>query len=118
MKLINLLFVLALISPTAWGRIFQENFSQAVRDMNNPQLVEFNVLCAVQQGPCDERALKLRKYIPIVVLHQPCPECTRMDLFMLRILINNMKRRFPKCWSIIDRALKNQPVQDAKGCSY
>ncbi|XP_042238745.1 uncharacterized protein LOC121877197 [Homarus americanus] len=113
------ILLLAMTCEEVRGQNLNINLQSLMRDLNNPDLVEFQVACVANQGPCDERGRQLSLYIPVLFEGGRCFRCSREENRNLRVLVSILQRRYPRCWNAIIavRQKSSGPKPQARGCT-
>ena len=91
-----------------------------VRELRDGNEIEKQIACIVNQGPCDDRGIKLKTYLPdISTGNGRCYRCTRDEERKLKLIISTLQTRFPRCWNVVVLTLQKKvsPPPRAKGCA-
>lgn len=95
------------------------NLERLLEDLKDPRQVELEVGCVTQQGPCTQRGLKLRQFLPLVGGGGRCIRCTPAESLALRQVVVLLQRRYPRCWAAVLAEYQNRsgPRPRASGCA-
>ncbi|KAK3855315.1 hypothetical protein Pcinc_038280 [Petrolisthes cinctipes] len=95
------------------------NLRKLLQDMRNPRKVELEVGCVTNQGPCTERGVRLRQFLPLVGSGGRCIRCTPAETRLLRQVIVVLQRRYPRCWGAVVATYEKRrgPKPRASGCA-
>ncbi|KAK4299523.1 hypothetical protein Pmani_028205 [Petrolisthes manimaculis] len=95
------------------------NLRKLLKDMKTPSKVELEVGCVTKQGPCTERGVRLRQFLPLVGSGGRCIRCTPAETRALRQVVVVLQRRYPRCWAAVVAAYEKRsgPKPRASGCA-
>ncbi|XP_071448889.1 ejaculatory bulb-specific protein 3 [Hetaerina americana] len=94
------LILVLLVATTIQLTVGQAGNSDITPLINNPALVQRQIRCVLDQGPCDTTGQQIKAAIP-EVLGRKCASCSPTQAANARKVINFVQQRYPSVWSAI-----------------